>query len=116
MAHSGNDIWLTTETFASLAAISIQAARRALKGAASGKPWRGVQLAVRPHMSAGGHPHCVWEVEMESLPLDLRCTADATRPLSIPLSVNSSADADVLEARWRVIQGALALPPRSPER
>jgi hypothetical protein len=69
MAQSAR--WLPTATFAQIAGISPQAARRALREGLHGRPWRERHLQVRHVLVAGGRGGLGYEVEAASLPREL---------------------------------------------
>src|SRR5438132_840148 len=60
--------WLSTTEFATVAAITPQAARKALRDGLRGRPWRDRQLSVRHVLGAGGRGGLGYEVESASLP------------------------------------------------
>ena len=67
--------WLSAVEFADEAGISPQAARRALRDALAGGSWRGTALRVRWRHGVGGSAGQRLEVDLASLPPELRARA-----------------------------------------
>jgi hypothetical protein len=106
-----NEAWLDAFAFAQIAGVSAQAARRALRRAAAGEPWRDHVLNVRPGSGRGSS----WEVALSSLPAKLQ-----TQPLAVDHVALVPRDAApspaAAQARWRVIATIIALPRRTADR
>jgi hypothetical protein len=87
-----NSPWLSTAEFARTAAISPQAARRALRDSLRGRPWRERHLKVRLAMVSGGRGGLGYEVQVASLPRELGL-----------ISVPEAATSDVLPLSERTV-------------
>jgi hypothetical protein len=112
--------WLPTAEFACAAGISPQAARKVMRQALEGRPWRNHQLQVRRSLGVGGRGGLNYEVAPASLPDDLApAAADALAVRASPSpAVRAKAagqNARVLN-RLDVIAPALGCPLRSAER
>ena len=103
--------WLSSDAFADAAGISVQAARRALRAAVQGSPWRGTALKVRRTLGRGGRSGLTYEVALDSLAAALRMSLPAPSSEKAPLPPvrSGSQDARVL-ARLEIIEIALAEP------
>ena len=109
-----NGLWLSTAEFALTAAISLQAARRALRDSLRGRPWRGRHLNVRHRLVAGGRGGLGYEVEAASLPRELTLGVSPS-PQSGPITERSTARGqnDIVLKRLALITPALQHPAQS---
>ena len=116
------DSWLRTDEFADLAEITHQAARKALRRAATGQPWRGRSLVVRPRFGQGGRSGRQWEVARNSLPEVFQASpapieeAELEAPLGSRQRLIAGDQTGVIGVRWAAICKATHHPSRSPER
>ena len=110
--------WLTTEAFAEREDVSLQTARKALRLALGGKPWRGRELKVRRVVGRGGRSGVGYEVAPPSSPDgvgDLERIAFASDDTAQLPSRAQNQDRLVLQ-RLDVIQAAFETLARSPAR
>ena len=106
--------WVLAETFAEVADISPQAARRALRRANEGRLSRGHELVVR-HRADRGYGSL--ELKLSSLPDGSQTAASGQiKSHTTASSAGTASGPGVLDHRWRAVRGALAHPPRSPLR
>lgn len=111
---SDRDQWVLAETFAEVADISPQAARRALRRAMEDHPWRGYALMVRHRACHGGRG---FELKLSSLPNGLEpAPIDEIRSHSTAYDTRPAREPRVLDDRWRALRDALVHPPRSRQR
>ncbi|WP_305594317.1 helix-turn-helix domain-containing protein, partial [Phenylobacterium sp.] len=112
-SFSASEPWISTDAFAKLAGISVQAARKALRLGSQGKPWRDAAIRVRRLRARGG---LAYQVSVASLPDDLRPVDDAVHNAQ-PLPLRATVEQEgVAVDRWNAISPALAHPSQSPER
>jgi hypothetical protein len=105
--------WLSTAEFAQAAAISPQAARRALREGLRGQPWRERQLKVRHVLVAGGRGGLGYEVAAASLPRGLTLNRPAIPSVdAVPRPTARRQDAVMLN-RLAIITPALQHPAQS---
>jgi len=111
--------WISSQTFAEQASISVQTARRVLRTALDGDCWRGAQLKVRRRLGRGGRGGLIYEVAADSLPREIASSVEPgpTDPglSSGPLPGARRQDARVLE-RLDVINPILKTTPTSAAR
>src|SRR6516165_1355783 len=91
--------WLPTTEFAQAAGITPQAARKALRQALQGRPWRQRQLTVRRVLSPGGRAGLSYEVAVASLPDALAPAARRELPAGEPAPPVLRAKAEGQDAR-----------------
>lgn len=104
---SADALWLRTETFAELAAISPQAARRAVRQALTGKSWRGCKLAVRHCLGRGGRGGFAYEIEASSLPESLQATLPQPSRPSAASTSKPREQGGTIDHRYALIAPAL---------
>ena len=109
--------WLSTSEFAQTAAISLQAAWRALRDSLRGRQWRERHLNVRHVLVAGGRGGLGYEVEAASLPreLTLGVAPASPSPQSGPITERSTARGqnEIVMKRLALITPALQHPAQS---
>ena len=106
--------WVLAETFAEVADISPQAARRALRRANEGRLSRGHELVVR-HRADRGYGSL--ELKLSSLPGGSQPAASGEIKSHAHASdIRSTSGPGVLDHRWRAVRDPLAHPRRSPQR
>lgn len=115
--HMSEDgAWLASEAFAETARISVQAARRALRQALSGQPWRDHRLVVRQRIGRGGRAGVFYEVLASSLPAEFSQEPDAIEEASgepaphRPSRIVDAKRQNRLDVRWNAIRVALSYP------
>ncbi|MDP3172820.1 MAG: helix-turn-helix domain-containing protein [Phenylobacterium sp.] len=113
-SFSASGPWISTDAFAQLAGISVQAARKALRLGSQGKPWRGAAIRVRRLRARGG---LAYQVSVASLPDELRPADKAVRNARQLPALRSTVEQDhVALRRWDTISTAFAHPCQSPDR
>jgi len=119
--------WLDADTFAALAGVSSRHARRIFEASVRGERWQGVRLSLRAIRGRGGAAGRRYEVSAASLPesyqralrADLEPSYDASEIVALASPERrrpAGNQGRVIEARWRVIEDALAHPARTAER
>jgi hypothetical protein len=120
----GRREWLTVPEFALLADVSRQSAHEAVSRCARGKLWKGSALRVRTVDGArGGRSGVRYEVALSSLSDELQNAFNGVSDFSdLPAPavgcgyVPADHQGDTIAYRWRVIEEAVAEPPRSATR
>ncbi len=108
MAH-----WISAEDFADAAEISVQAARKAMRQALHGAPWRDHILRVRGCHGSGGRAGLRLEVDQESLPIALRFAGE---PAGTENELRTSWASASYQQRLQALPAALAAKPMSAAR
>ena len=98
--------FLTAKEFSALVGISERKARQALKGASSGKTWRGTKLQTRRVHGRGGAAGLSYEVARDSIPQRFFARSDSA--LSIVLECSESLTSASSETKDRVSGGPLS--------
>jgi hypothetical protein len=106
-----NETWLDARAFALITGVTPQAARRALRRAGAGEPWRGHVLNVRP----GCAGRSSWEVDLSSLPASLQAGPLAADHVDL-VPADGARSPAAAQARWRTIATIVALPRRTADR
>ncbi len=99
--------WVTTIEMAQLACIAPRRALKAVKRAASGKPWRSVQLLIREVRGCRSRGGLQYEVAVSSLPADLRLKWEQQNQHALATKVHSlvsNADDTLWQQRLALIR------------
>ena len=110
---SENTRWIGSKTFAEVAQITPQAARKALRS----RQWRGQPLGVRQALGRGGRSGTTYELSVESLRQALPDLLVAPpQQLAAGNAKFTPATSELVRRRWDAIAPALDHPPGSHER
>jgi len=113
--------WISTEDFASLVGFTERAARDALFTCINGGAWRGANLIVRVNEGTGGQGGKSYQVNVPSLPENLRdiwygqnkkalnLPKTESLVLEAPSTINPAIAAEVSEWKWKLTLIAPAL-------
>ncbi|CAN7588856.1 helix-turn-helix domain-containing protein [Phenylobacterium sp. LjRoot219] len=105
--------WIAAQSFAEAAGITPQAARAVLRGAQSGKLWRGRRLVVQRCLGRGGKGGLNHRVEVTSLPDGVRARLqECLLPASSPAPQSAALDERTL-TKLSAVEAVVAHPPGS---
>jgi transposase-like protein len=107
--------WISAEEFAEATQISVQAARKAMRQALHGAPWRDHLLRVRGCHGSGGRAGLRLEVDRESLPIELQSKFEGD-PAAADGELRTSWASGSDQLRFQALPAALAAKPSSAAR